>query len=102
MQPILKHKINKLTETLCETTNNTSLTEEEIKITIHIKKEIQMLYHDMHDKNQTTLAAIDAAEGEKIGKVWSGRHKESKPRDTIKQLLDPTTNETMSDPKEMA
>lgn len=52
MQPILKHKINKLTETLRETTNNTSLMEEEIKITtIHIKKEIQTLYRDMHDKN---------------------------------------------------
>lgn len=103
MQPILKNKIDKLTDTLRNTTNDTSLSEEEIKITtIHIKKEIQVLYQDMHDKNRTTLAAIDAAEGEKIGKIWSARHKESKPRDTIKQLLDPVTNEMTRNSKEMA
>lgn len=35
--------------------------------------------------------AIDTAEGECIGKTWSSRLKESKPRDTIRCLKDPVT-----------
>ena len=98
-----KEKIEKLTESLRNTANDPSFTEEEIRITtVHLKKEIQLLYHETHNKNRMTLAAIDAAEGEKIGKVWSSRHKVSKPRDTVKQLLDPATNEMTRNSQRMA
>ena len=41
-------------------------------------------------------------EGESIGKTWSNRYKESKPRDTIKCLRHLTTNSPTRDSKEMA
>ena len=45
---------------------------------------------------------MDAAEGEKIGKTWSNRHRVRRPRDTIKCLKDPLKGGTTDDPKRMA
>ena len=103
LQPMITNKIAKLTETLRNTLNNPSLSEDEIRITAsHLKKEIQLLNREAHWKNRDTLAAIDAAEGERIGKTWSNRHKENKPRDMIKRIIDPVTNNPTRISKEMA
>ena len=59
---------------------------------LHLKKEMQALLKEAHQRNRDVLLAIDEAKGEKIGKTWSNRFKESKPRDTIKRLRDPETN----------
>ena len=102
-QPMIKNKIAKLTESLRDTLNNANLPEEEVKITAaHLKKEIQLLYRDAHHKSRDILAAVDAAEGERIGKAWSNRHKENKPRDTIKCIVDPNTGIPTKISKEMA
>jgi len=101
-QPQIKNRIRKLTENLRQTINDESLPADEIKITsIHIKKEIQMLLKETHQRNRETLSAIDTVEGEKIGKTWSNRHKENKPRDTIKCLRDPETDEVTRDSAKM-
>ena len=44
----------------------------------------------------------DTAEGERIGKTWSNRHKENKPRDTIKCIINLVTNNPTRISKEMA
>ena len=91
-QPIIKEKIEKLSETLQNTLNDPSLPEDEKRISAtHLKSKIQALTRDIHDRNRNTLAAIDAAEGERIGKTWSNRHKENKLRDTIKCLKIPNS-----------
>ena len=101
-QLIIKTKIAKLTETLANLRNNPNLPEDEIKIsTVHIKKQIQCLIRDTHQHNRDRLAAIDTAEGEKIGRTWSNRHKTNKPRDTIKSLKT-SQNETTTNSKIMA
>ena len=93
IQPMIKMKIAKLSEKLRQTTNDPALPPDEIKIaSTQIKKEIQCLMKDSHRQNRDTVSAIDAAEGEKIGKTWSNRFKESKPRDTIKCLRSPADN----------
>ena len=90
IQPIIKMKIAKLTEKQRLVTNDPSLGPDEIKIaSSHIKKEIQGLMKEMHRRNRDSLMAVDAAEGEKIGKTWSNRARETKPRDTIKCLHNP-------------
>lgn len=48
------------------------------------------------------LAATDAVEGEHIGKTWSNRYKENKPRDTIKCLKFPNTDSQTRVSREMA
>ena len=102
-QPIIKQKIAKLTELLRTTLNNTNLPEDEIRITaVHLKKKIQILYKDTHQKNRDMLSAVDAAEGEHIGKTWTNHNKESKLHDTIKCLRNPNTNKSTKNPKEMA
>ena len=103
MQPIIKMRIEKLSEKLKATRNDPNLPLDEKKITtVQIKREIQNLVKESHQRNRDKLAAIDAAEGESIGKTWSNRHKANKPRDTIKELHDPETNETTKDSKRMA
>lgn len=102
-QPIIKQKIEKLTETLRNTQNDPNLPEDKIKITtIHLKKRIQLLHKETHQRNRDSLAAVNVVEGEHIGKTWSNRNKESKPRDTIKRLKNPNTNETTKNPTEIA
>jgi len=101
-QPQIQNRIRKLTETLRQTINNKNLPTDEIKLTsTHIKKEIKMLLKETHQRNRETMSAIDAIEGEKIGKTWSNRHKENKPRYTIKCLKDPETGETTRDSAKM-
>ena len=102
-QPIIKEKIDKLSESLRNILNDPSLPEEEIKISAaHLKNRIRVLNEGIHHKNRNNLAATDAAEGERIGKIWSNRHKENKPRDTIKCLKVPGTNNRTKISKEMA
>ena len=102
-QPIIKEKIEKLTMTLRGILNNPNLPEDEIKISaMHLKNRIRTLNQDVHRKNRDTLAAVDAVEGERIGKTWSNRHKKNKPRDTIKGLRRPHTNNLTRNSKEMA
>ena len=102
-QPMTKNKIAKLSEKLRNTLNDPSMHDDEKRITAtHLKKEIRLLLKDAHQRNRDLLSAVDAAEGEQIGKTWSSRHKESKPRDTIKNLKDPATNETTRDSQRMA
>lgn len=87
IQPTIKMKITKLSDKLSQITNDPNLPPDEIKISsTQIKKEIQCLMKESHRQNRDTVSAIDAAEGEKIGKTWSNRFRESKPRDTIKCL----------------
>ena len=50
----------------------------------HIRREIRALVKLTHQNDRDFMAAVDAAEGEKIGKTWSNRHKVKKPRDTVK------------------
>ena len=93
IQPIIKMKITKLTEKQRLVTNDPSLGPDEIKIaSTHIKREIQGLMKEAHRRNRNSLMAVDVAEGEKIGKTWSNRVKETKPRDTIKCLRNPADN----------
>jgi len=102
LQPQIQNKIRNLTEKLSQTVNNQTMPIDEIKITAtHIKKEIQSLLKETHRRNRDMISAIDAVEGERIGKTWSNRHKENKPRDTIKCLRDPETNETTRDSVKM-
>ena len=70
--------------------------------TTHLKKEIHLLHKETHQHKRDIQAAVDAVEGEQIGKMWSSRHKESKPRDTIKCLRDPVTDKPMKNSKRMA
>ena len=101
-QPLIKMNIAKLSETLTKLRNDPDLPEDEIKIaTVQIKKQIQCLTRETHQHARDRLAAIDAAEGEKIGKTWSSRHKTNKPRDTIKRLKT-SPNETTTNSKKMA
>lgn len=101
-QLIIKAKIAKLSADLTNIRNRTDIPEDKIKITsVHIKKQIQCLVKETHQHNRDRLAAINAAEGEKIGKTWSNRHKTSKPRDTIKRLKT-SLNETTTNSKKMA
>jgi ribonuclease HI len=103
LQPMLKTQIEKLSEKLRVVANDPDLSQEEIKIsTVQIKKEIQRLIKETHKHNRDAQSAIDAAEGEKIGKTWSNRFKESKPRDTIKCLQDPVTGTPTGDSNRMA
>jgi len=102
IQPMIKMKITKLSEALRAARNDGNLSEGEIKITTtKLKREIQCLLRELHQNNRDRLSAIDAVEGESIGKTWSNRFKENKPRDTIKDLRDPRTNDTTRDSKEM-
>ena len=102
-QPIIKSKIAKLTEQLQATLNDPALPDDEKRLTAtHLKKEIRLLQKETHQNNRDLQTAIDAAEGEQIGKTWSNRHKESKPRDTIKCLKDPATNEPTRNSQRMA
>ena len=102
-QPIIKEKIEKLTTTLREVLNNPDLPEDEIRISaMHLKGRIHALQQDNHRRNRDTLAAVDAADGERIGKTWSSRHKVNKPRDTIKCLRHPATNIPTRNSKGMA
>ena len=78
-QPIIKMNIARLSETLMKLRNDPDLPEDKIKIaTVQIKKQIQYLTRETHQHNRDRLAVIDAAEGEKIGKTWSNRHKTNK------------------------
>ena len=102
-QPMLKNKIASLAESLRNVQNNPDLPEDEIKIaSVYLKKEIQTLLKQLHQSNRDLLAAIDAAEGEQIGKTWSSRHKVAKPRDTIRCLKDPRTGTVTRDSKNMS
>ena len=102
-QPMIREKIKKLFEQLQATRNNSSLSQDEIKLTsTKLKKEIQSLEKDTHQYKRNRNAAIDAAEGECIGKTWSRRFQNNKPRDTINCLKDPATNEVTRDSKKMA
>jgi hypothetical protein len=102
-QPMVKTKIANLQKKLNEVRNNPSLPTEEIKIaSTQIKKEIQCLTKETHQYKRNATAAIDAAEGEVIGKTWSNRAKVSKPRDTIKSLRDPDLNLPTRNSKRMA
>ena len=102
-QPILKKKIMNLAEKLREATNDPSLHPDEIKITsTHLKKEMQRLLKEVHGHNRDSVAATDAAKGEKIGKMWSNRFKESKPRDTIRCLRTPNDDTLTFDSRKMA
>ena len=79
-QPIIKEKIDKLSESLHKVLNDPSLPEEEIRISAaHLKNRIQALHKDVHHKNRDNLTTTDAVEGERIGKIWSNHHKENKP-----------------------
>lgn len=79
-QPMITRKIDSLTQTLRETINDGSQPEEEIQlVTTHIRKQIRQLVQLTHQYNRDHLVAIDAAEGEKIGKTWSNWHKVKKP-----------------------
>ncbi|KAF9778453.1 Endonuclease/exonuclease/phosphatase, partial [Thelephora terrestris] len=72
IQPMIKTRINNLSEKLLKVFNDPNLQTDEIKIAAtQIKKEIQSLTRDLHHGNRNTVAAVDAAEGEKIGKTWS-------------------------------
>jgi ribonuclease HI/exonuclease III len=103
IQPMVKKRIANLTDKLRRVINDPGLPADEIKISsIHIRKEIQRLLKETHQKNRDILSAIDEAEGEKIGKTWSNRAKESKPRDTIKRLRDPETDTLTSESAKMA
>ena len=83
-QPMIRTKIDRLAKKLEETCNDPELPEDEIKIaSVQLKREIQSLIRETHQRNREKVAAIDAAEGECIGKTWSNRFKEAKPRDTI-------------------
>lgn len=55
-------------------------------VSIHPQKEIMTLVKQTHQYNRDHMAAINTAEGEKIGKTWSNRHKINKLRDTIARL----------------
>ena len=67
--------------------NNPNLPPEEVKVSsLHLKKEMQALLKETHQRNRDILSATDEAEGEKIGKTWLNHFKKSKPRDTIKCL----------------
>jgi ribonuclease HI/exonuclease III len=102
-QPKIKIRITKLTERLRSVRNDHSATEEEIKIAAtQIKKEIQALMRETHQYKRDKQAAVDAAEGETVGKTWSNRFRPNKPRDTIKRLKDPDRDTTTRDAKEMA
>ena len=102
-QPKIKIRISNLQAKLHTVRNDPSLHPEEIKIaSTQIKKEIQCLVKETHQYKRDQIAAIDAAEGEIIGKTWSRRSKDNKPRDTIKTLIDPTTNTPTQDAKKMA
>ena len=63
---------------------------------------MQRLLKETHRQNRDAVSATDAAEGEKIGKTWSNRFKESKPRDTIRCLRTPENNNPTYDSREMA
>ena len=92
-QPMIKLRIMKLLEKLRTIANDPNLPPEEVKISsLHLKKEIQALLKEAHQRNRDILLAIDEAKGEKIGKTWLNRFKESKLRDTIKCLQDPETD----------
>ena len=102
-QPMIANKIASLTEQLRATLNNPDQPEEETRlVSIHLRKEIMTLVKQTHQYNRDKMAAINAVEGEKIGKTWSNRHKISKPRDTIVRLRTPTEGDTTEDPKRMA
>ena len=102
-QPAIKIKIAKLQERLHEVRNDERLPTEEVRIaTTQIKKEIQLLVKGTHQYGRDRVAAIDAAEGEVIGKTWSRRAKINTPRDTIKALKDPVPNTTTRDSRRMA
>ena len=102
-QPIIASKIAALTERLRATLNDTSQTEGERQlVSIHLRKEIMVLTKQAHQHNRDQVAAIDAAEGEKIGKTWSNRHKINKPRDTLARLTELDGADTTDDPKRMA
>ena len=102
-QLIIKEKIKKLSESLHNTLNDPSLLEDEKRISAtHLKSKIQALTKDVHDRNWNTLATIEAADGERIGKMWSNRHKENKPCNTIKCLKLPNSEHRMRDSREMA
>ena len=103
MQPKIKIRIAYLQAKLHEVRNDPTLPTKEIKIaSTQIKKEIQCLVKETHQYKKDRVAAIDAAEGEIIGKTWSRRSKINNPRDTIKSLKDPATNSTTQDAKRMA
>lgn len=70
-------------------------------MTVQLKKNIQALIKETHQRNRERMAAIDAAEGEQIGKTWSSRFKMTKPRDTINHLRTPGLGETTGDSKKM-
>ena len=101
-QPMIKVKIAKLQDKLNDIRNHPSLPVEEIKIaSTQLKKEIQCLIKETHQYRRDMTAAIDAAEGETIGKTWSRRAKVSQPRDTIKALKDHAQNSTTNNSRRM-
>ena len=100
---MIARRIESLTGTLRNALNDETQPEEERRLmATHIRKEIRSLVGLTHQYSRDYLAAVDAAEGEKIGKTWSNRHKVRKPRDTIKCLKDTTSGEATDDPKQMA
>ena len=102
-QPMIKNRIATLTKELRETQNNPDQSEEEVRlVTVHLRRKIQTLVRLTHTNKRERTAAIDAVEGEKIGKMWSNRHKVAKPRDTIKLLTNPSMCEPTDVPAEMA
>ena len=99
---MIQIRIANLTK-LEEIRNDPELPEDEIKIaSVQLKREIQHLIKETHQRNREKVAAIDVAEGECIGKTWSNRFKETKPRDTIKCLKIPGSGETTRDSRGMA
>ena len=102
-QPKIKTKIARLHEELNNIRNSHALPIDEIKIaSTQIKKEIQSLVKETHQYKRNVTTAVDAAEGETIGKTWSRRARECKPRDTIKSLKDQSTNSTTRNSRKMA
>ena len=101
-QPIIASKIAALAKRLRATLNDADQTEEETQlVSIHLRKEIMVLTKQMHQHNRDQVAAVDAAEGEKIGKTWSNRHKANKPRDTLARLKELEGGGTTDDPRRM-
>ena len=71
---MIVNKIASLEGKLRETRNDLNQREDEIRlVTTHIRKEIQELVRKTHHSIRDQLVAVDAVEGEKIGKTWSNQ-----------------------------
>lgn len=102
-QPMIVRKIETLTENLRRTLNDDTQPEDKVRlVATHIRREIHALIKLTHQNDRDFPAAVDTAEGEKIGKTWSNHHKVKKPQDIIKCLRELTGEGTVEGPKDMA